>query len=438
MAIYIKAPAKGCPTCDSCAADVPCPAPAITSSLGPIGETKNAYFEYQITASGNPTSFGATGLPTGLSINTSTGLISGMITVCGTTIIGITATNSCGTSPNKGVSFLVTGPSPAITSATKVNVFVGDYFSYYITATNSPTSFACSNLPSWASFNSTTGQIYGTVGNDIDYALAIFATNDCGTGNESLYIYSANQPQLLCDSISSVSYKYGFTEWTGHVSNPPKIYRKLAPNGTMYEYVYSSTSTDCSGGIEDTAINAFGGSQEYNYDGSLIVDAITVNGIYVSGWSEGLVPCYENECVPVVTSTTETFVGDEICYGEYPSFKYSGTVVATLSEEYTTDDLIAAAIYNLPSYPNTWDGTCMAYRDLDSDELTYSIMRFKYKFILPSNLTGFTTFQITWMEGSTSKIYNWNHTDTETPVYTVLEPSTNGSIVITNVVPYGT
>jgi hypothetical protein len=79
----------------------------------------------------------------------------------------------------------------------------------------------------------------------------------------------------------------------------------------------------------------------------------------------------------------------------------------------------------------------MAFRDLESDELTYSIMRFKYKFTLP-NLTGFTTFQITWMEGSTPRTYTWNHVDTETPVYTVLEPSTNGSIVITDVEPSGT
>ena len=437
MAIYIKAPAKGCPTCDSCAADVPCPAPAITSSLGPISETINVYFEYQITASGNPTSFGATGLPTGLNINTSTGLISGAITSCGTVNIGITATNSCGTSPNKGVSFVVTGPSPSITSASKVIVFVGDYFSYYITATNSPTSFSCINLPSWASFNNTTGQIYGTVGSDIDYNIELFATNSCGTGTGSVVLYSANQPQLLCDSISAVGYKYGFVEWPGHVSSPPKIYRKLAPTGTMYEYSYSSTSTDCSGDVEYTGENAFGGSQQYDYYGSLIVDAITVNGTYVAGWSEALVPCYAAECVPVVTSTTETFVGDEICYSEYPSFKYAGTVVATLSEEYTTDDLFAATIAILPSYPNTWDGTCMAFRDLESDELTYSIMRFKYKFTLP-NLTGFTTFQITWMEGSTPRTYTWNHVDTETPVYTVLEPSTNGSIVITDVEPSGT
>ncbi len=52
--------------------------PEITSDLE-AEITSGVFFEYQIEATNTPTSFNATGLPTGLSINTSTGVINGTI-----------------------------------------------------------------------------------------------------------------------------------------------------------------------------------------------------------------------------------------------------------------------------------------------------------------------------------------------------------------------
>lgn len=54
-------------------------------------------FTYQITATGNPTSYASSTLPAGLSINTVNGLISGTPTVEGTFYITLQATNSTGT-----------------------------------------------------------------------------------------------------------------------------------------------------------------------------------------------------------------------------------------------------------------------------------------------------------------------------------------------------
>ncbi len=52
------------------------PPPAITSATG-ANATVGVAFNYQITATNNPTAYAATGLPAGLSLDTASGLITG-------------------------------------------------------------------------------------------------------------------------------------------------------------------------------------------------------------------------------------------------------------------------------------------------------------------------------------------------------------------------
>jgi hyaluronate lyase len=75
----------------------PVGAPAFSSSSFTATGAANGAFIYQISASGNPTSYGATGLPAGLLLNTTTGEITGTPTVGGTFSVTISATNAVGT-----------------------------------------------------------------------------------------------------------------------------------------------------------------------------------------------------------------------------------------------------------------------------------------------------------------------------------------------------
>src|SRR5205823_9737936 len=67
--------------------------PSITSPLT-ASATVGTPFSYQITANNNPVSYNATDLPAGLTVNTTTGLISGTPTAPGTFPVTITATNN--------------------------------------------------------------------------------------------------------------------------------------------------------------------------------------------------------------------------------------------------------------------------------------------------------------------------------------------------------
>jgi len=62
-------------------------------------------FNYQFAGSNQPTSYAATGLPSGVSLSP-TGLLAGTVAAAGTTSISITATNAQGTGPTRSVSLI--------------------------------------------------------------------------------------------------------------------------------------------------------------------------------------------------------------------------------------------------------------------------------------------------------------------------------------------
>ena len=88
--------------------------PQILSPLEILLIQNSPAYNYQITASGNPTSYSASNLPPGWTINPSTGLISGIPNTAGTWQVAITASNATG-SGSAILSLQILGTGGAIT-----------------------------------------------------------------------------------------------------------------------------------------------------------------------------------------------------------------------------------------------------------------------------------------------------------------------------------
>jgi len=198
------------------------PKPVISSATTASGTVGSA-FSYQITASNSPTSYSATGLPAGLTVNSGTGLISGNPTAAGTSTVTLSATNSTGGATAK-LTLTIALPGPVITSATTASGTVGSAFSYQITASNSPTSYAATGLPAGLTVNSGTGLISGKPTAAGTSTVTLSATNSTSTATAKLTLTIA-LPKPVISSATTASGTVGSAfSYQITASNSPASY----------------------------------------------------------------------------------------------------------------------------------------------------------------------------------------------------------------------
>jgi len=266
--------------------------PFITSSGYSTPETTQA-FTYQITAS-SPTailSYNATNLPTGLSVDTSTGLISGTPTVNSQSptvniISRLSATNAAGTG-EQDLYFLLR-QRPVITSSlSTLDYALGVTITpYTITATRSATVFGASNLPPGLSINSSTGTITGSLSQVNQYNITLTASNGVLTGSANKIINVNTAP------IFSAPFSFGNGLYGQSISFQPTI--QAYPPVTLYSVTnlpgglsFNSSTAEISGvppaGVSNfsiSATNPIGTTiQSYSASGTAAI-APTISSVY--------------------------------------------------------------------------------------------------------------------------------------------------------------
>ena len=162
---------------------------------------------------GTPVSYSAASLPAGLSINNSTGVISGTPTAIATaTNYIVSATNTGGTA-NFTISITVNPKPPVITYTTPDTYTAGTAIST-LSPTNTggaPASYAVSpSLPGGLSLNTATGVITGTPTAATGAAnYVVTATNAGGSGNFTINITVNNPPAPVISYTTPDTYTVG-------------------------------------------------------------------------------------------------------------------------------------------------------------------------------------------------------------------------------------
>jgi alpha-tubulin suppressor-like RCC1 family protein len=137
-------------------------------------------------------------LPAGLTLNTSTGVISGTPTALGTSLFTVAAS-----SPNGIATYgyrMTIYAAPVFTSATMAPFVSGQASSFTVTATGlpTPTFTLAGTLPAGLTFNGTTGVISGTITAPAGtYPVTITATNIAGTATQNLSVLVVSVPAFI-------------------------------------------------------------------------------------------------------------------------------------------------------------------------------------------------------------------------------------------------
>ena len=148
------------------------------------------------------TSWSATGLPAGLSLD-ATGLITGTPRTLGTITANFVAVSDGGTSAPSTVTFNIAGGAPIIPSGQTLPGKVGVTFSITPLLTDSAnrpvTSWSATSLPSGLELNATTGAITGTPQDSGSTTITLTATGPGGTATQTASISVAAGAPIITE-----------------------------------------------------------------------------------------------------------------------------------------------------------------------------------------------------------------------------------------------
>jgi len=184
--------------------------PATFTSPTNANGRQGLFFSFTNTVVGTtPISFGANGLPTGLSIEPTNGVISGIPAVMGVFDITLYATNPAMTTTGYLTLTLTTGV-PGVTSLLTASGTQGLPFIYTITASNNPVSFGSVGLPDGVNLNPVTGVMTGVPVLNGVFPVTLSAANQYGTGTQVLMLTLTSSVPVITSPLTA--------SWTENLS----------------------------------------------------------------------------------------------------------------------------------------------------------------------------------------------------------------------------
>ena len=201
---------------------------AITSA-STLSATVGQAASLQLTATNTPVSFNATGLPSGLTINTSTGLISGTPTASGSFTATVSANNSIGTGPASTVAITVATTKvvysvPSFTTQPASDtVNAGGSATFTVAAGGNPTptyqwQVSTNSGTSWTTLSDGNGisgsataslTVSSTTGSESGYEYECVATNTQGSATSSAATLTVNTPPSISSQPASQAVNAG-------------------------------------------------------------------------------------------------------------------------------------------------------------------------------------------------------------------------------------
>jgi O-glycosyl hydrolase len=189
------------------------------SQTGTVGTAASLQVNASDSASGQTLTYSATGLPAGLSINSSTGLISGTPTTAGTYSVTVTATDTTGASGSASFTWTIgsssSGDTVTVTNPGSQTGTVGTAASLQISASDSASgqtlTYSATGLPAGLSISSS-GLISGTPTTAGTYSVTVTATDTTGAKGTASFTWT------ISSSSSSSSCKVVYTlnsSWPG-------------------------------------------------------------------------------------------------------------------------------------------------------------------------------------------------------------------------------
>ncbi len=163
-----------------------------------VGTAASLQIQASDSVSGQTLTYSAAGLPAGLSVNSSTGLISGTPTTAGTSTVTVTATDTTGASGSASFSWTVNpagGNTVTVTNPGSQTSTVGTAVSLQVQASDSAAgqtlTYAASGLPAGLSIGPS-GLIAGTPTTASTSTATVTATDGTGATGSAVFSWTVN------------------------------------------------------------------------------------------------------------------------------------------------------------------------------------------------------------------------------------------------------